>query len=67
MTFDIYHHEREYAREMGDPCLAQVDAPTQEAAERMTAHMGATGTLAVPVAPAPWRDKCDPIPSTINQ
>src|SRR5258708_5463550 len=45
MKFAIYHREREHAREMGDPKLAEVDAPTQEQAERMTAHLGATGTL----------------------
>ena len=56
MTFAIYHREREYAREMGDPKLAQVEAATKEEAEHMTAHLGATGTLAVPVAKAPqWR------------
>ncbi len=48
MTYSIYHREREYAREMGDPLLAQVEAPSKEAAESMTAHMGLTGTLAVP-------------------
>ena len=53
MTFAIYHREREYAREMGDPKLAEVNAPTQEEAERRTAYMGATGTLAVPITPAP--------------
>ena len=52
MKFAIYHREREFAREMGDPKLAEVDAPTQGEAERRTAHMGATGTLAVPIAPA---------------
>jgi hypothetical protein len=56
MKFAIYHREREYAREMGDPELAEVDAPTQGEAERMTAHLGATGTLAVPAVSAPhWR------------
>jgi hypothetical protein len=60
MKFAIYHREREYAREMGDPKLAEVEASTQEEAERMTAQLGATGTLAVPVAPS------EPQPSTIN-
>lgn len=56
MKFAIYHCEREYARETGDPKLAQVDAPTQGEAERMTANLGATGTLAVPVVSAPqWQ------------
>src|ERR1035441_314454 len=53
MRFAIYHREREYAHEMGDPKLAQVDAPTQEEAEHITAHLGSTGTLAVPITPAP--------------
>ena len=52
MKFAIYHREREYAREMGDPKLAEVEARTKEEAERMTAQLGATGTLAVPVAPS---------------
>ena len=56
MTFAIYHREREYARVMGDAKLAEVNAPTQEEAETMTAHLGATGTLAVPLVTAPqWR------------
>ena len=41
MKFAIYHREREYAREMGDPKLAEVDAATQEEAESMTGpHWG---------------------------
>jgi hypothetical protein len=56
MAFAIYHREREYAREMGDAKLAEVDAATQEEAERKTGHLGTTGTLAVPFATAPqWR------------
>jgi hypothetical protein len=56
MKFAIYHREREFAREMGDPRLAEVDAPTLEEAERITNHLGATGTLAVPVViPPQWR------------
>jgi hypothetical protein len=53
MRFAIYHREREYAREMGDPKLAEVSTPTQGEAERITAHMGATGTLAVPITTCP--------------
>ncbi len=49
MKFAIYHREREYAREMGDPQLTEVEAATKEEAERLTAHLGLTGTLAVPV------------------
>ena len=46
MKFAIYHREREYARHMGDPKLAEVEAPTPEEAERMsfaTWYMGTTG------------------------
>ena len=50
MKFSIYHREREWAREMGDPKLTEIEAPTKEAAERLTAHMGATGTRAVPLS-----------------
>ena len=54
MKFAIYHREREYAREMGDPKLTEVEAPTKEEAERLTAHLGMTGTWAVPlVTPGP--------------
>jgi len=49
MTFAIYHREREYAREMGDPQLAEIEASSKEAAERPTAHLGSTGTIAVPL------------------
>jgi hypothetical protein len=51
MKFDIYHREREYAREMGDPKLTEVDAPTKEEAERLTEYLGLTGTWAVPQLP----------------
>jgi O-acetyl-ADP-ribose deacetylase (regulator of RNase III) len=50
MKFAIYHREREYAREMGDPKLTEVEAPTKEATERLTAHLGTTGTRAVPLS-----------------
>ena len=47
MKFAIYHREREWAREMGDPKLTEVEAPSKEEAERLTAHLGTTGTIAV--------------------
>lgn len=50
MKFAIYHREREWAREMGDPKLTEIEAPTKEAAERLTAHLGTTGTMAVPLS-----------------
>ena len=40
MKFAIYHREREWAREMGDPKLTEVEAPSKEEAERITAHLG---------------------------
>jgi len=51
MKFAIHHRDREYAREMGDPKLTEVEAETKEEAERLTAHMGSTGTWAVPLSP----------------
>ena len=50
MKFAIYHREREWAREMGDPKLAEIEAPSKEEAERLTAHLGSTGTIAVLLA-----------------
>ena len=50
MKFAIYHREREWAREMGDPKLTEVEAPSKEEAERLTAHLGSTGTIAVLVS-----------------
>jgi hypothetical protein len=56
MKFAIYHREREWAREMGDPKLTEVEARSKEEAERLTAHLGMTGTLAEPfVTPCPER------------
>ena len=49
MKFAIYHREREYAREMGDPKLREIEAASKEDAERLTAHLGMTGTIAVPL------------------
>jgi hypothetical protein len=49
MKFAIYHRMREWAHELGDPQLAEVDAPTKEEAERLTAHLGETGTWAVSI------------------
>ena len=47
MKFAIYHRECEWAREMGDPKLTEVEAPSKEEAERLTSHLGTTGTIAV--------------------
>ena len=51
MKFAIYHRMREWARELGDPKLAEVEAPTKEEAERLTAHLGETGTWTVAIPP----------------
>lgn len=34
MLWEIYHRDREYARELGDICLGTVVAPSKDAAER---------------------------------
>ena len=36
----IYHTDREYAREMGDPLRTVVEAPTKLAAEETAARLG---------------------------
>lgn len=52
----LYHRDREYAREVGDPCLAYIHAPDKESAERegLDATMGLapTGVWACEGAPA---------------
>jgi hypothetical protein len=53
MKFAIYHREREWSREMGDPKLTEVEAPSKEEAERLTAHLGSTGTIAVALVQTP--------------
>ena len=50
MKFAIYHREREWTRELGDPRLTEVEALSKEEAERLTAHLGTTGTIAVLVS-----------------
>jgi len=50
MKFAIYHREREYAREMGDPKLREIEADSKEEAERLSAHLGMAGTIAVPLS-----------------
>jgi hypothetical protein len=49
--FAIFHREREYAYQMGDPILTEVEASTKEEAERLTAHLGMTGTIAISILP----------------
>lgn len=51
MKFAIYHRMREWARELGDPKLTEIEAPTKQEAERLTHHLGETGTWAVLIPP----------------
>jgi len=39
----IYHRDREYAREAGDPCLAVVEATTKPEAEAEARRRGISG------------------------
>ena len=39
----IYHRDREYAREAGDPCLAVVQAATKPEAEAEAGRRGIVG------------------------
>ena len=45
----IYHTDREYAREMGDPLRTVVEAPTKLAAEEAAARLGFSEPWAHPV------------------
>jgi len=51
MKFAIYHRMRESARELDHPKLSEVEAPTKDEAERLTAHLSETGTWAVAIPP----------------
>lgn len=58
----IYHTDREYAREMGDPQRTVVEASTKLAAEETAARLGFAGPWAHPVTaeeaqPAQWVPK----------
>ncbi len=46
----IYHTDREYAREMGDPLRTVIEAPTKIAAEEEAARLGFGDPWAHPVA-----------------
>lgn len=47
----IYHIDREYARELGDPLRTVVEAPTKIAAEELAARLGFGDAWADPVKP----------------
>ena len=46
----IYHTDREYARESGDPLRTTIEAPTKIAAEEAAAKLGFSDPWAHPIA-----------------
>ena len=46
----IYHTDREYARELGDPLRTVVETPTKLAAEELAARLGFSDPWAHPVS-----------------
>ncbi len=46
----IYHTDREYARELGDPLRTTIEAPTKLAAEEAAAKLGFGDPWAHPIA-----------------
>src|SRR6266536_4975447 len=61
----IYHTDREYGREMGDPLRTVVEAPTKLAAEELAAKLGFGDPWAHPVRQqdielAQWLPACRP-------
>ena len=49
LLWGIYHTDREYAREQGDPLRTVVEARTKIAAEELAAHLGFGGPWAQPI------------------
>ena len=47
----IYHTDREYARELGDPLRTTIEAPTKIASEEAAAKLGFCNPWAHPIAP----------------
>ncbi len=45
----IYHTDREYAREVGDPIRTVVEAPTKNAAQETAARLGFNDPWAHPI------------------
>ena len=43
LCWGIYHQDREYAREAGDPCLGVVEAATKPEAEAQARRRGISG------------------------
>ena len=46
-VWGIYHQEREFAREMGDPCLAVVRACSKGEAESKAHRLGISGPTGI--------------------
>jgi hypothetical protein len=53
VQWGIYHRDREFAREVNDPCLAVVRARTKEAAEQKARRQGVTGQTGMWAHPLP--------------
>jgi hypothetical protein len=53
IRWGIYHRDREFAREMGDPCLAEVIAPEKAAAEEIASLAGLSGPSGIWAHPLP--------------
>jgi hypothetical protein len=49
----IYHCDREFAREVGDPCLGIVMAPTKSEAEALARWRGLSGPTGIWAHPLP--------------
>ena len=68
----IYHLDREYARELGDPLRTVIEASTKELAEQEAERLGFTFAWAHPVtseamAQAQWLPVRQPDPEPIRQ
>ena len=53
IRWGIYHREREFAREVGDPCLGAVTARTKDEAEAEARRQGLSGPTGVWAHPLP--------------
>lgn len=47
IQWGIYHREREFAKEVGDPCLGQVKARRKREAEAMARRRGISGPTGI--------------------
>jgi len=53
IRWGIYHRDREFAREVGDLCLAEVMAPEKAAAEEVATLAGLSGPTGIWAHPLP--------------